>query len=179
MHAERHGGPPDLQTAFTQFVLKVLRGRSLDDYKDAEARLGKFPDFACFRDLILLEMKHLEAEQTDRLNEVYQSKVDQAEAPVFYGSRSIDRDLERLSNAQEIRAALSNKLSETISTVLRKANSQFRDYRARNPRKNSFSVCVLLNSQIPEFSPQVVLHSIHRKMGKGSAISAYRPCRLP
>lgn len=169
MHVERHGGPPDLQAAFTQFVRKALRGRSLDDQKDVEGRLGKFPDFACLRDLILLEMKHLEAEQTGRLNEVYQSKVDPAEAPVFYGSRSIDKDLDKLSNVEEIRAALSNKLSQTIETVLRKANSQFRDYRARNPRKNSFSVCVLLNSQIPEFSPQVVLHSVHRKMKTGSA----------
>lgn len=69
MHVERHGGAPDLQAVFTRFVLKVLRGRSLDDQKDVKARLGKFPDFACFRDLIFLEMKHLEAEQTDRLNE--------------------------------------------------------------------------------------------------------------
>ncbi|WP_027526122.1 hypothetical protein [Bradyrhizobium sp. Ec3.3] len=119
MHVEWHGGPPDLQAAFTQFVRKVLRGRSLDDQKDVEARLGKFPDFACFRDLILLEMKHLEAEQTDRLNEVYQSKVDPAEAPVFYGSRSIDKDLDKLSNVEDIRAALSNNLSQTIETVLR------------------------------------------------------------
>lgn len=135
MHVERHGGPPDLQAAFTQFVVKVLRGRSLDDQRDVEARLGKFPDFACFRDLILLEMKHLEAEQTDRLNEVYQSKADPAEAPVFYGSRSIDKDLDKLSNVEEIRAAFSNKLSQTIETVLRKANSQFRDYRARKDRR--------------------------------------------
>lgn len=109
MHVERHGGPPDLQAAFTQFVVKVLRGRSLDDQRDVEARLGKFPDFACFRDLILLEMKHLEAEQTDRLNEVYQSKADPAEAPVFYGSRSIDKDLDKLSttaNEQRLEGTL-------------------------------------------------------------------------
>ena len=167
MHVERHGGPPDLQAAFTHFVLKVLRGRSLDEQKDAEAKLGKFPDFACLRGLMLLEMKHLEAEQTERLNEVYRAKVAPDEAPFFYGSRSIDADINKLSNSNEIKAALSNKLSQTIETILRKANAQFRDYRGRNPRKNSFSVCVLLNSQIAEFSPHVVLHSIHRKMKTG------------
>lgn len=164
---ERHGGPPDLQAAFTLFVLKVLRGRSLDEQKDAEAKLGKFPDFACLRGLMLLEMKHLEAEQTERLSEVYRSKVVPDEAPIFYGSRSIDADIDKLSNSNEIKAALSNKLSQTIETILRKANSQFRDYRGRNLRKNSFSVCVLLNSQIAEFSPHVVLQSIHRKMKAG------------
>ena len=168
MHVERHGGPPDLQAAFTRFALTVLRGRSLDDQKDIEAKLGRFPDFACLGDLVLLEMKHLESRQTERLNEVYRAKVDPAEAPIFYGSRSIDTDLDRLSNANEIRAALSSKLAQTIETILRKANSQFQEYRARNPRKNSFSVCILLNSQIAEFSPHAVLHSIHRKMKAGA-----------
>jgi len=64
---ERHGSPPDLQSAFRDFVVKHLRGRSRDDHKDAEAKLGKFPDFACFRDIVLIEMKHLQADQKDRL----------------------------------------------------------------------------------------------------------------
>lgn len=162
MRAERRGGPPDLQLAFNQFVRKHLKGRSLDDEKDAEARLGKFPDFACFRDLLLIEMKHLEADQKDRLNETYHKSVDPDQAPIFYGSRPVD--LDKLSNGEQIGAALATKLSKTIETQLRKANRQFEDYRARNPRKNSVSICVFLNSTLDEFSPQIVLHSVHRKM---------------
>jgi hypothetical protein len=37
-------------------------------------------------------------------------------------------------------------------------------YRKRNPRKNSLFVGLLLNSQIDEFSPDVVMHSLRRKM---------------
>jgi hypothetical protein len=162
MRMERRGKPPDLQVAFHQFVVKHLRGRALDDHRNAEAKLGKFPDFACFRDLVLLEMKHLETDQKDRLNDTYQKKVDPEEAPVFFGSRPID--LDKLSNGEQIRAALATKLSQTIETQLRKANRQFEEYRARNPRKNSVSICVFLNSQLEEFSPQIVLHSVHRKM---------------
>ena len=162
MHVERQGGAPDLQIALQSFVVRYLKGRSLDDRKDEEAKQGKFPDFACFRDLVLIEMKHLEAEQNSRVNEAYKKTVIPAEEPMFYGKRRID--LGKMSNADEIRCAILNKLTKTIETQLTKANRQFRDYRSRNPRKNSLSICMLLNSTVDEFSPDVVMHAVHRKM---------------
>lgn len=162
MRVERHGGPPDLQTAFEHFVVQKLNGRLLDDKKDEEAKLGKFPDFACFRDLVLIEMKHLESEQNERVSDTYKNKALPDEQPVFYGTRRVDFD--SLSNGEEIRSAILNKLAQTIETQLRKANRQFGEYRARNPRKNSLSICLLLNSQIDEFSPGVVMHVVHRKL---------------
>jgi len=162
MRVERKGGPPDLQSAFKRFIVDGLNGRSLDDDANREAALGKFPDFACCRDILLIEMKHLEAGQGDRLNSTYQKHVIPEEHPVFYGSRAVDFD--RLSNGEEIKEALASRLAKTLETHLRKANSQIRDYRLRHPRKNSVGICVLLNSQLLEFSPELVLHSVHRKM---------------
>ncbi|MGY4428952.1 hypothetical protein ACVWWO_001429 [Bradyrhizobium sp. F1.13.1] len=162
LHVERTGGPPDLPKAFAHFVVDQLGGRSLDDQKDEEAKLGKFPDFACHRDLVLIEMKHLEDDQNERINETYKNHVLAAEEPMFYGTRRID--LDAFSNKDEIASAILSKLARTIETHLRKANQQFADYRKRNPRKNSISICLLLNSQIDEFSPDVVMHSVHRKM---------------
>jgi len=98
----------------------------------------------------------------ERVNDTYTNKVLPDEEPVFYGTRRVDFD--KLSNGEEIRSAILNKLTQTIETQLRKANRQFGEYRVRNPRKNSLSVCLLLNSQIDEFSPDVVVHSLHRKM---------------
>jgi hypothetical protein len=162
MHVERRGGPPDLQKAFEHFVVRHLKGRLLDDRKDEEAKLGKFPDFACFRDLVLIEMKHLESGQNDRVNDTYRNKVIPEEEPIFYGTRRID--LDKLSNGDDIRSAILNKLTRTVETHLNKANQQFGEYRARNRRKNSVSVCLLLNSRIDEFSPDVVMHAVHRKI---------------
>jgi hypothetical protein len=162
MRIERPGGPPDLQATFRQFVVRNLNGRALDDQKDEEARLGKFPDFACFRDLVLIEMKHLEADQTDRVNDTYKRRVVPEEEPLFYGSRRID--LDKLSNGADIKSAILNKLSQTLESQLRKANRQFEEYRRRNPRKNSVSIGLVLNSQIDAFSPDVVMHALHRKM---------------
>lgn len=87
MRFERHGGPPDLEAAFKVFVVEKLRGRALDDNWDQESARGQFPDFACFGDLVLIEMKHLEADQSDRLNDVLRQKIDPAELPFFYGAR--------------------------------------------------------------------------------------------
>jgi hypothetical protein len=74
MHFERHGGPPDLQSAFKTLITSRLHGRLLDEVK--EAAQGEFPDFACFRDLVLVEMKHLETDQHARINEVIEAKID-------------------------------------------------------------------------------------------------------
>jgi hypothetical protein len=162
IHIERTGGPPDLPTAFGQFVVRRLRGRSLDDQKNEEARQGKFPDFACYRDLVLIEMKHFEADQNERINETYKSRVRPGEEPLFYGTRR--SNFSEFSNRDEITSAVLSKLGRTIETQLIKADDQFEDYRKRNPRKNSVSICLLLNSRVDEFSPDVVLYAVQQKL---------------
>ncbi|WP_271612525.1 hypothetical protein [Bradyrhizobium sp. CCBAU 21362] len=168
IHIERTGGPPDLPAAFAHFVVHHIHGRSLDDNKDEEAKRGKFPDFACYRDLVLIEMKHLEIEQNERINETYKSRVPANEVPFYYGKRRLD--LNRFSNGREIASAILSKLARTLETHLSKANDQFDDYRKRNIQKNSVSICLLLNSQIDEFSPDVVIYAVQQKFRRpGSA----------
>ena len=130
MRFERHGGPPDLQSAFTTFITSHLHGRALDDNQVKEAAEGEFPDFACFRDLVLIEMKHLETDQHDRINEVLDAKIDPAEKPIFYGSREAHFVTNSVSNGAAINAAIGSKLGRTIETLLSKANRQFESYRS-------------------------------------------------
>jgi len=166
MRVERRGGPPDLQAAFKLFVRDHLKGRALDGDKDVEAAAGRFPDFACFRDLLLIEMKHLEADQGDRINEIFQTKVNKDEMPYFYASRDGQHIIDKVINGEEIKSLIATKLSRTIERVLSSANDQFASYRLRHPRKNSVSLCVILNSTLREFSPDLVNHALFRKMKK-------------
>lgn len=163
MRFERRGGPPDLQAAMEKLVQR-LGGRALDDHRDKEAAEGRFPDFACFRDLVLIEMKHLEADQHSRINDVITSKIAADEMPVFYGARESHLIIDAASNSAEINAAIANKLNRTVEGILSSANKQLKDYRSRHPRKNSVNICLILNSKRPEYSPQVVAHAIHGKM---------------
>jgi len=153
-----------MEAAFTRFVLTALKGRSLDDNKDHEAAQGRFPDFVCFRDLLLIEMKHLETDQNDRVNKVFDRMVDPDEKPVFYGTIDAQHIIDKISNGEQVKAALASKLSRTIETHLSSANKQFADYRGRHPRKNSVSICVILNSHQREFMPELVLRAVHGKM---------------
>jgi hypothetical protein len=164
MRVERRGGPPDLQAAFKSFILTSLLGRALDDNQAKEAAEGQFPDFTCFRNLVLIEMKHLETDQHDRINKLIEAKIDPAEKPIFYGSREARFVTDAVSNGAAINAAIASKLGRTIETILSKANRQFASYRSRHPRKNSVSVCVILNSILREYTPDVVIHAVHGKM---------------
>lgn len=161
---ERKGGAPNLEKDFAWFVKNHLHGRSLDDNRDAEAAQGKFPDFSCLRGLLLLEMKALKEDQGDRVNEVFDKLADPTEKPVFYGKRDSSKILGSLSNGKEIEQKVFDKLTSTISNHLSKADKQFANYRLRTKRKNSVTICVILNSTVMEFSPQTVAAVIQRKM---------------
>jgi hypothetical protein len=164
MRLERHGGPPDLQAAIKALVLHRLHGRAFDDNHAKEASEGQFPDFTCYRDVLLIEMKHLETDQHTRINKILEENIDPTEKPVFYGSREARLVIKQVSNSAVINAAIVSKLSHTTENILSKANKQFRSYRFRYPRKNSVSICVLLNSMLLEYSPDIVIHAIHGKM---------------
>jgi len=75
--------------------------------------------------------------------------------------------IDAASNAAEINATISSKLARTVEQLLSTANRQFRDYCARHPRKNVVCICVILNSTLREWSPDVIVHSIHAKMKSG------------
>jgi len=59
---------------------------------------------------------------------------------------------------------LFDKLTNTITNHLSKANKQFANYRQRVKGKNTVTICVILNSTVMEFSPQTVSAVIQRKM---------------
>lgn len=165
---ERRGGAPDLQTAFARLVIERFKGRSLDENKDKESAEGKFPDFSYFGDLVLIEMKHLESDQRDRVNAIIRTQALSDEMPHFYGSRKSDSILDAVSNGSDISANVASKLSRTIEGPLSHANKQFESYRKRNPRKNSVNICVILNAKLVEYSPDLIAHAINRKMGVSS-----------
>lgn len=161
---ERRGGAPDLPAAFTAFVTGPLRGRTLDDQFNTESAEGEFPDFGVYRDLLLIEMKHLETDQQERIQAVLDEKIAPAEMPIFYGQRPMTIAKGSFSNADEIVRAVLTKLNRSLEGPLSKANRQFRSYRARHPRKNAVNICLILNSKHADFTPEIVAHALHAKM---------------
>lgn len=157
-----------MPAAFTAFVKGPLRGRSLDDQFNSESANGQFPDFGVYRDLVLIEMKHLETDQQERIQAVLDEKIVPEERPVFYGQRAIDINGETFSNAEEIVRAITTKLNRSLESLLRKANRQFRSYRERHPRKNAINVCLILNASHADYTPEIVIGAIHSKMKQAS-----------
>jgi hypothetical protein len=164
MRLERSGGPPDLQMAFKILIQRHMCGRALDENHAKEGAEGQFPDFACFGDRVLIEMKHLETDQKDRVNKIFETKIQPAERPMFFGEIAAHHIIDSVSNGQAIKQEIASRLGKTIEQLLSKANAQFQSYRSRHPRKNSVNICVILNSRVQEFSPAVVVHAIHGKI---------------
>lgn len=129
-----------------------------------KANEGQFPGFACFRDLVLIEIKHLEADQKDRVNKILETKIHPAERSMFFVEIAAYHVINSASNWQAIKQEIASRLGKTIEQLLSKANAQLQSYRSRRPRKNSVNVCVILNFRVQEFSPAVVIHAIYGKI---------------
>jgi len=161
---ERIGGAPDIEADFKTFVLQALRGKSLDDEGSKLSSAGKFPDFICYEDKLRIELKTLVSDQSDRLNNVFQEKVLPNELPHFYGHRRSDTIFPKLSNAEEIKKALLNKLGRTIETIIKNANQQFKSYNQRHPSQEALNLLVILNSTLDEFDPSSSAWLIRKRM---------------
>jgi hypothetical protein len=174
---ERSGPKPDLEALFTRFVREQLSGVVLDDQADQLSADGKFPDFACLRDLVLLEMKHLQESQHDKVQQTFKQTAKPEEVPLFFGQMTSDRVLPHLSNADQVTRAISNKVSRTIENLIRTANRQFRNWEANHSRSHRVRICMILNSDILEFSPSLVGWAISRALSLKS--DRQQPYRFP
>ena len=89
---ERVGARHDLPAMFESFIKVALGGRAIDDNFGTESANGKIPDFGIYRDLVLIEMKHLETHQQPRVQSVLTDLATVDEMPIFYGRRAIKID---------------------------------------------------------------------------------------
>lgn len=160
---ERNGGPNPITPRFTSFLEEKLSGRSLDLDGDNEMR----PDYACLGGAVVIEIKSLEGDPSERLSNAIAPAKERETWPQFYGQWPVEAILKNLPQDERdgLRKSLGDRLGRAIVTHLKKANGQIANYEKKNE-----GVClrllVLINEDFVEYDPAIVTYIVQREFRK-------------
>lgn len=174
MRVERSGAIEPLTPRIAEFIEKRLNGRSLDEDGDVDKR----PDYECFKGLLAIEIKSLETDPTDRLENALAPEKDDPNWPIFFGEWAANKVLEHFPNSEQLNKKLVDRLGRALVTHLKKANDQLANYTKNSKRRNLVRLLVILNEDHAEYAPDAVAYIIQRELRRKRDDGTYRYCDI-
>jgi hypothetical protein len=153
MRIERSGTAPLLTPRIIRFLEAGLKARSLDDPSSQELER---PDYTCFNGLFVIELKTLEDDGSERVDNLTDELRKRDDFPIFLGSAPIESVLKNMSDPDPVRRKLTERVGRSIRRHLRKSNSQLGAHATREPRKNMVRIVLIVNEDNELYEPRVV-----------------------
>lgn len=161
MRLERTGPVPKLTPRLERFFVEALGGKSLDALQHAEARRA---DFQCLRGLLAIELKSLEKDGSERINNLTNEMRKRPDWPLFLGAAPIDAIFEHLDQPDEARRKLTDRIGRAIKNHIYKANKQLGAHAQAFPRQNLMRIMVIANEDHEVYDPNLVSRIIQRHL---------------
>ena len=157
---ERNGGPDPITPRFTAFLEAKMSGRSLDLDGDKEMR----PDYACLGGGLIIEIKSLEGDPSERLSNAIAPAQERDSWPQFFGQWPMEAILKNLPEDERelLRNRLGERFGRAIVTHLKKANAQIENYEKDN-RGIFLRLLVLINEDFVEYEPAIVTYIVQKE----------------
>lgn len=157
MRIERKGPVGKLTPRLERFFADALGGQSLDDIQHAEERKA---DYECLRGLLTIELKTLEEDGSERINNLADELRERPDWPIFLGSAPMDAFLRHLDAPEEAKRRMTDRIGRAIRNHLHKANKQLGAHEAAFPRRNRVKIMVLVNEDHEIYSPEMVAYIV-------------------
>jgi hypothetical protein len=155
MRIERTGPVPPLTPRVERFIREALRGQSLDDpEKSAQVR----PDYSCLGGLVAIELKTLEDNGEERLENLLEQLRQRPDWPMFLGSAPLDSFIKNTDDPDGLGKKVMERIGRGITRPLQKANRQLQAHARDHPRKNLVKILVLVNEDHEGYDPQTVAY---------------------
>jgi hypothetical protein len=157
---ERNGGPEPITPRFESFLETAMSGRSLDLEGDVETR----PDYACLGGALVIEIKSLEGDPTERLENAIAPAKERETWPKFLGSWPLDAIVKNLptDEADALKKSVFDRLGRAIVTHMKKANAQLGAFSHSN-EGGHLKLLALINEDFVEYSPSSVTFIVQRE----------------
>jgi hypothetical protein len=166
MRIERNGAAERLTPRVERFLKQCLGGVCQDDVQSPEQRRV---DYVCRGGLLAVEIKTLEEDASERLDNLTDELRELEEWPMFYGAWPVESILKNFADPVQIKLRLLNRLGRAIVTHLKKANKQLIAHASRFPRKNLVRTVILINEDHDVYSPEIVAHIVGHALRKREA----------
>ncbi|MEO1017946.1 MAG: hypothetical protein AAFY56_09660, partial [Pseudomonadota bacterium] len=161
MRFERTGKVDPLSPKWRAFLLEALGGIDLDETQSAEARR---PDFACLSGLLVVEMKTLEEDGSERMENLTKELQNRPDWPEFYGSAPVQAMAHHMDDPEAVIRKFIDRMGRAIINHLKKANKQLGAHAAAFPRKNQVRVMLLINEDHELFEPAAVTYVLRHAL---------------
>lgn len=159
MRVERRGQVQKLTPLVERFLVEALGGVSLDDPENSEQRRI---DYSCLSGLLAIEIKSLEDDASERMNNLTEELRERDDWPVFLGSVPMQSFIRHLEDSEKVERKVLDRMGRAIKNHLHKANKQLEAHVASNPRKNLVRVVVLINEDHEIYDPKTVAFIVQR-----------------
>lgn len=157
MRIERKGPVRKLTPRLVRFIKEALGGQALDDIQDAQIRRV---DYSCLGGLLAVELKSLEEDASERLDNLTDELRQRPDWPVFIGSAPILAILKHMEQPEDVKRRIVDRIGRAIKSHMRKANKQLAAHEEAFKRKNLVKVMVLVNEDHEVYDPELVTHVV-------------------
>lgn len=155
MRIERTGEISKLTPKVKSFLVNSLGGVDLDEMQSAEERRA---DFSCLRALLAVELKTLEEDGSQRIDNLTDELRERDDWPLFLGSAPIESFLKHMDGREDLNRRILNRVGRGITNHLKKANRQLEAHKKAFPRQSSVRMLLLVNEDHEVYTPHVVTH---------------------
>lgn len=159
MRVERSGHVRKLTPIVERFLVKALRGVSLDDPESSEDRRV---DFSCLGGLISIEIKSLEDDASERMSNLTDELRERDDWPVFLGSAPVQSFIKHLEDSEKVERKVFDRIGRAIKNHIHKANKQLEAHSASHPRTNTVRLVFLINEDHEIYNPHTVAFIVQR-----------------
>lgn len=171
MRIERKGKIEPLTPKWQRFLVEALGATSLDDLQSPEDLRA---DYACLSGLIAVELKTLEEDASERMDNLTDELRKRADWPMFIGSAPFQAITKHMENPEAVRLQIVNRMGRAIINHLKKANKQLAAHAKTFPRKNLVRVVLMINEDHEIYEPLIVAyivqHALKRRDENGALL---------
>lgn len=166
MRVERTGPVEPLSPRIEKFIVERLGGVLLDEIQGSEERRA---DYVCLRGLLAIEIKSLEDDGSERLDNLLEELRSKPDWPMFLGSAPMQSFIENTDDPETVGKQVLERVGRGILNPLKKANRQLKAHAKAFPRSSQVRVLILVNEDREIYDPETVAyvlwHAVRSKRG--------------
>jgi len=105
---------------------------------------------------VVIELKSLETDPSEKIETVLQTRREQPDFPVFFGNAELGKVLEKLPDGDALHKKIAERITRSVEDAFRSAKHQIAETKRAFGLPASSGLLVILNHNIDIFSPQIL-----------------------
>lgn len=155
---------------FNAFLMSVDGSECIDALSlTQEQKEGNRADFFFNNREIICELKTLEVDTDYRKDKVIEPLKERSDWPIIFGRVGLNKVIENFPDKENIKRDLAYKLSDSIETLVRKANKQIRETKMLFGAEESAGVLIVLNEVAYALNPNVIAYRFGKLFRKNDS----------